>query len=179
MLLVYAMYCLNFSPVQRTKLLDKALAEYLNEENFTDGLILKEKFLQTLLGIFFWDAIYKTEVKGAFISEIQTVPLDLKYNFYENRKLEIDRRLNEIEQKWTDEDLGKYVKNIFDNHAHEASLIDCETFDETHVLNILELIGRKALSEILKRIVMNFRELRKGFPNLFVWNETNKEVNGF
>lgn len=152
------------------------MIQYVNEEGYTDGFALKDKFLQTLLGIFFWDAIYDTEVKGAFIGKIQTVPLDLNYDFYGNRKVEIDTRLNEIGKKWTENDLEKCVKNIFDNHAHEESLVDCETFDETHVLKILRLIGRKALVEILKRIAMNFRELRKGFPNLFVWNETNKEV---
>ncbi len=54
--------------------------------------------MTTLFGLLFWDILF-LDVPGVFESPFQSAPLDLGTEyFYETRREQIERRLQEIEQ---------------------------------------------------------------------------------
>lgn len=123
-----------------------------------------------------WDIMYNEYVNYAFISKIQFYPLDLMYNFYKLRKKSVDKQLEMIHSKWTNDEFTLYVKRIWKEHSSKRTLINSDCFkDVDHLLQMFSIIGRDTLSEILKRTLENIEQNRIGFPDIFFFN-ANKQV---
>lgn len=114
----------------------------------------------------------------AFINEIQYLPLDFfSADFYINRKLEIDERLQEIQSKWSLKQLEYIIHKTWKKHSYEHSLLNTSVINNAQQLcDIILCIGREKLALILKRLIQNFRLYRSGVPDLFVWNYSNHTV---
>lgn len=143
------------------------------ERDENTGDVIQETFT-----LFFFDIIYNTTkcIPGTFVSNLQNEPLDMDTQyFYRNRKREIDQRLEDIESKWSDEELLYFLKKNYDGHSHE--LLICKI---RHGIEILEdhvrQIGRKFLAKIYKRLAENFKEHREGLSDLLIWKAADTKV---
>lgn len=136
------------------------------------------KVLLTLFSLLFWDIIYHGDVDAAFISDIQYIPLDMYCNFYKNRKVHIEKRLEEINSLWVNEELNNFIRNLWRWHSHEKCLICPDIFrnDINNVILLIKIFGRKKISKVLRRYIMDCPETEVGFPNLFVYSEKGDKV---
>lgn len=166
---------LNYHLFFRVKdqLMKSALVHY-KHEGYGWKLRLTN-FLPTVLCIFLWNVMYRDYVQYAFVSKIQWFPLDLPFNFYERRREKIDVVLNNI-GKWSEKEFVSVVKKFWRNHSHKKALVNPNTFyDVEPLLQLLSCIDRKGLSNILRRLVINYNQNVKGFADVFVMN-ADKEV---
>ncbi|XP_017769224.1 PREDICTED: fanconi-associated nuclease 1-like [Nicrophorus vespilloides] len=126
----------------------------------------------TIYIILFWDIIYEINVPQTFVSEIQTLPLDFfTPDFYTNRKSAIDKRLQDIAENWTFNQLTEFMYEHLKLHSnHYTGLCSLEILSNTEIIfDAMVCLGRKALSMICGRLAISFKEHRSGMPDLFVW----------
>lgn len=139
-----------------------------------------EVILETFT-LFFFDIIYnaKNYIPGTFVSNLQNEPLDMntKY-FYLNRKEGITRRLNEIESEWSEDELLSFLKGNYEKHSHEFLICKIGHSMETQK-GLVQRVDRRVLAKIYKRLAENFREHRKGFPNLLISDSDKKKVSPY
>lgn len=133
--------------------------------------------MNNLFMYLFWDIIYQYKVPGAFLSELQYVPLDFySENFYKNRKCLIDFRFREISSFWTEEELRQFLTRMVDEHCSEQSLVQNLELTIDDYFDAILCIGRDVLSKILERLVKNYRLFHSGMPDLFMWNPETRTV---
>ncbi|XP_018576178.1 fanconi-associated nuclease 1 isoform X2 [Anoplophora glabripennis] len=162
------------------KVEDIALNDYLERLRYTGGVHCEGSIIKATFTLFFFDIIYsaKNSIPGTFVSKIQCEPLDMNTRyFYPNRKVEIDKRLREIESEWSDAKIIKFLKDNYEKHSHEFAVCEIGVIisDVKFLQDLVDCIGRKVLAKIYERLVKNFREYRSGLPDLLVWNVDRKE----
>lgn len=161
-----------------------ALEHYISKSHYTDGRHCKGALIHALFILFFWDIIYDPDrpVPGTFLSTIQQVPLDMKsVYFYPNRKNLIDKRLDDIATDWSRTKVLTFLKQNYENHAHEAGIfkvdsVICDTEADTLMETLVDCVGRVVLSRIFQRLVKNVGVYRSGMPDLLIWNVNTKLV---
>lgn len=162
------------------KVEDIALEHYF-DHGYTGGEHCEGAFVLATFTLFFFDIIYKPRdvIPGTFVSKVQSEPLDMNSRyFYSNRREQIDRRLREIENEWSDSQVLKFLRDNYERHSHEFALCEVGTIikDEGLLKVLVECVGRKIWAKIYERLVKNFREYRSGLPDLLVWNKHKKYV---
>lgn len=154
-------------------MVNTAIANY-KREGFDYNLCLTN-FLPTTLCIFLWDVLYNHYVHYAFVSDIQFFPLDLPFNFYETRADKIDDVLSNIGM-WPEEEFVSVVKEFWRNHSYKKTLVDTNAFSDVQdLLKVFLNIDRTTLTNIIRRLVINYQQNVAGFSDLFIMN-ANKEV---
>ncbi|KAE9421645.1 hypothetical protein Angca_006360, partial [Angiostrongylus cantonensis] len=132
----------------------------------------------TVLGMLFYDIIFDNSVKNVWFSELQTNPIDLNSkSLYDNRRERFDERFKWIESA-TEEELAEIIRTTW--HAQrnvETSEINWELFQDVEdFLEFFFCCPRLGLLSVLKRIVMDYRNCRSGFPDLTMWNTPTKTI---
>ncbi|CAG9767170.1 unnamed protein product [Ceutorhynchus assimilis] len=142
--------------------------------------------ISTLFVAYFWDILYSPSKNptGVFISELQSAPLDLHDQyFYGNRKLEIDKRLKDIQEKWSSKEFIEFGVANFENNCLYKSCFqlllpyaglavdipDVDVFRE-----LAEIIGGRVLGQIFQRLVQDLSDSITNMPSLLVWNPMDK-----
>ncbi|XP_066151797.1 fanconi-associated nuclease 1-like [Euwallacea fornicatus] len=162
------------------KSVETVALDHYAENGYPQGEHCEGSLVRSLLILYFWDIIYNPtkHIPGTFISKLQSAPLDMFSSyFYQNRKDCIDERLKEIESTWSDENLVHFAADNWQKHSHELSALGMvmNTLKEIDIIQILvNVIERKVLAKIFKKLIGNLRENSSGMPDLLVWNVDNK-----
>lgn len=157
---------------------ETAISFYLEENVYTQGIHCEGSLLTVRFYLLFWDIIYNVHVPNTFISNIQRYPLDMySGEFYKHRKSQIDDRLLEIEDIWTEEDITEFIESTLTEHAAEFDvLIPYDVKDVNFLSLVVQCVGRRVLGAVCRRFASNFGLFRAGLPDLFLWNPTEKKV---
>ncbi|KAG5310603.1 FAN1 nuclease, partial [Acromyrmex insinuator] len=152
-----------------------ALYHYKNE-GYIKGVHCEGAFPITLFATLFWNEIYNISVPGAWVSSYQDAPLDLYTSeFYENRKKEINEKLQDI-RGYDSEKLSKHLQNEFESYSKYKSISQGNIFDDSNSLKeIAFCLGVKGVVGICERLIHNFPLWKAGFPDIIVWNINTKQ----
>ncbi|XP_008196328.2 fanconi-associated nuclease 1 isoform X2 [Tribolium castaneum] len=165
----YVHRCAN-GDVEYLSVEQKALKHY-ETMGFPSGLHCEGSVIIAAFYLLFWDIIYEEYVRGTFISSVQSAPLDMHTPyFYKNRERSIQKRLDEIRDKWKNIELRTKLSRAWDLHSHENSVIEAAVPKSDHIFDVIMCIGRPVLAKIFERLVQNFKVYQSGFPDLIVWN---------
>ncbi|XP_046912432.2 fanconi-associated nuclease 1 [Dermatophagoides farinae] len=141
---------------------------YLNE-GYTNGIHCESKVYHSLLELLLCDIIFSTDIPDTFHYHGQRVPLDLCYDsFYQQRKSLIDDRINEI-SRWSSEALSIYISLAASNNTKYP--IDIEYILMNNLNEIAYCMTAPKLAQLLLLLAKNYHHLRKGFPDLIMWNK--------
>ncbi|VDM60871.1 unnamed protein product [Angiostrongylus costaricensis] len=146
---------------------------YIEFEEFNSGVHAEGSIWHTVLGMLFYDIIFDNSVENVWFSELQTNPIDLNSkSLYDNRQERFDERF-----KWvgsaTEEELTETILTTWNARRNvETSEINWELFQDEFFF----CCPRLGLLSILKRIVMDYRNCRSGFPDLTMWNTPTKTI---
>lgn len=152
-----------------------AIRHYIDKKGFTEGLHCEGALIKTLFHVLFWDIIYSSGIDFTFVCKMQILPLDFYCeDFYKNRKEQIDRRLSDIKNRWTQEYFRSFImKTWFTICKHKSHFVLDYIKDGEKLCQIVNCIGRTIVSDICQRLVVNIRNYRAGMPDLFVYNENS------
>ncbi|XP_018350909.1 PREDICTED: fanconi-associated nuclease 1-like isoform X2 [Trachymyrmex septentrionalis] len=152
-----------------------AIYHYKNE-GYIKGVHCEGAFPITLFATLFWNEIYNINVPGAWVSSYQDAPLDLYTSeFYENRKKEIDEKLQDI-RSYDSEKLSKHLQNEFESYSKYKSISQGNIFDDSNIFKeIAFCLGVKGVVGICERLIHNFSLWKAGFPDIIVWNINTKQ----
>ncbi len=131
-----------------------------------------ENFLwRSLFGLLFWEELFSEEF-GTFHHPLQRQPSDLNGDsFFTARKEMLEQRVNAIKSK---KGLIQYLEKIYhenygiSNHFvfwHEELMSTIET--------MIHYLPLKGLKKVLVKIAQQTKENSTGFPDLFLWNESD------
>lgn len=150
-----------------------ALRHY-KELGYFEGLHREGTTVNTLFALYFWDALY-APVSDVFRSPHQATPLDLDdANFYMARKEQIDNRLSEL-QNWSEAAAEAELERVWNDHSGELSLVSWDLFRSLdHAKGLVISMGLPVLAAICERLAKDHRFTRSGFPDLIVWDPSNK-----
>lgn len=112
-----------------TSIEDFVMKHYLSK-GYTDGISNGSSIGNLFFGFLLWDIIYSTEYTDAFRYWEQSLPLDIGYSsFYERRKEKIQSRINEI-QTFTKDQLIRCLTDSWKlNEDKKSPLINTEAID--------------------------------------------------
>ena len=98
-------------------------------------------------------------------------------HFYDKRKEEIEQRLADI-QRWSHEEVIEFVTPIWEScHEITSSPVNWELFSSlNHFLSLLKCFNGEQLSGLCRRLMMNHRHTRSGFPDLTLWDVRGKRL---
>lgn len=115
-------------------------------------------------------------VPNTFITEIQSFPLDLfSTDFYTNRQEQIDKRLNDIRNKWNLKELWEFFLSKFSAKQAEISAVVSFTCDDEKIFEaIIRSIGKTILAAVFERLAKDYKQFHSGLPDLFLWNKEFK-----
>lgn len=159
-----------------------ALLHFIQKQGYTEGTHAEGQIWHTIFRLFFHDIIYCTNITASnvWISSLQSDPLDLNYpDFYANRQQMIDHRLNQI-LNFTADALEVFVYEHFDcvkTNLAPNSIVGWHHFkDSVEILRFLHCCSTKLLYALFKRLCMDFRFTRSGFPDLTLWNAQKRTL---
>lgn len=158
---------------------ETAISLYIEENLYTHGIHCEGRVFCTIFYLLFWDVIYSLHVPNTFISDIQTYPLDMfSGEFYKNRKKYIDRRIDDVSDVWTIDDLCEYVSDVWSKREQELTSLNMfNNFeDEDQLESIVRCIGKKIIAAVCKRFSKDFASYKAGMPDLFLWNSQENRV---
>lgn len=116
-------------------------------------------------------------VPNTFISNIQCYPLDMySGEFYKNRKIHVDDRINSIENVWSVDHLSEFITNVWCEYSKQMnSSISYEFEDVEQLGSIVHCIGNKVMAAVCRRFAEDFRLHRAGLPDLFLWDPSTSK----
>ena len=150
---------------------------FKSKKGFTNGLHAEGSVTNTIAAILFWDIIY-ADIEDVFRSPQQAAPLD--YNsphFYSSRKELIEKRLSEIAD-WSKDQLCEFATERWESCCQvTACPANWELFTSLpHFLGLLRCFSGAQLNGLCRRLMMNHRHTRSGFPDLTMWDKINEKV---
>lgn len=129
-------WCINNDVDQQVYGSVESLAlHYYKCKGYVKGIHCEGAFPITLFATLFWDEIYNTNIPGIWVSLYQDSPLDLCSKFYENRKEQIDMKL-QIIRKFDSETLSKHLKREFEIHCEYKSISQGNIFNDSNCLQV-------------------------------------------
>lgn len=159
---------------------EEVAIKYYQNQNYTNGIHCEHGLISATFTTLFWDIIYNTYVPGVFLSNIQSVPLDMySKHFYLNRKDLCDQRLDDIDGNWSEAQLNQFIIDIYKNHSNKMSLFQIDRLlrNSGDLIDAIACLGRGVLCKVFRRILKGYGPYSSGFPDLFVWNVQTKKVN--
>lgn len=155
------------TPIMRV---EDAVLEYFENEGW-QGVHAENYIWRGLFGLVFWHIIFDTS-HGSFHHPLQRQPSDLNDTvFFETRQALLEEQLKKFK---TRKQLAKHV-----NSLHEQKLGIANRFVTWHeqLLPSLEVMIQKlplaGLKKVLLEMSKNMKENSAGFPDLFIWNESD------
>lgn len=148
---------------------------YKAHEDFSHGLHGEGAVVNTICSLLFWDVLYDCRVPDAFRGPNQHAPLDFDSDdFYSSRRVEIEALLTEI-LAWDDTRLTEVVRERWARYFGVMSLVNWELFRSAdHMLGLMLCLERAQLAGICRRLMLDHRCTRSGFPDLTLWNPAKK-----
>ncbi|KAH7722406.1 coiled-coil domain-containing protein MTMR15 [Aphelenchoides avenae] len=150
-----------------------ALKHFTEHRNFKEGVHAEGSAWHALFGLLCYDIVFDHSVPGVWLSELQTHPSDLNSRgLYENRRDRFEERFNDLATS-SQEELFTRVRVNYDLHFGQAnSEISWECFDSINqIQRFLSCCPPALLTAVFRRLVMDYRHARSGFPDLTVWND--------
>jgi tetratricopeptide (TPR) repeat protein len=162
--------------------------EQLALEHYTlsgcNGIWSENGYWWAIMTLLFWDVIFAklpnvyTPQLGAFPGPHQDIPLDLfTPEFYIRRKYLIEKRIHELTQPrlfgLSKLNIAEEIRTSHKHHFGEpCRLLDWEKYQNVESLLLaITSLSSEQIFRIMTRMIENFNENRKGFPDLFlVWN---------
>ncbi len=122
-------------------------------------------FIQAIFGLAFWHVIF-APVPGVFVNRYQSGPLDLYWpDFFEQRKNLVKTRLAEL----SGTGFRAELLSIYDEKWGVANtFVGWRLFERSVLEDWLETIPQTYLLKLLKVMVSNIQQYRRGFPDLLV-----------
>ncbi|VDK68327.1 unnamed protein product [Litomosoides sigmodontis] len=153
-----------------------ALDYYLRKNGFKEGLHAEGTLWHTIFGLLFYDIIFDPAIENVWFSETQMNPADLNSRaFYINRQDLFELRFNEIEEADFDDLLLQMEKTYNDYYGVTNSEIVWNCFiDFEQVKRFMVCCPITALCAGIRRLIIDYRNCRSGFPDLTVWNDEKK-----
>ncbi len=146
-----------------------------------NGLWSENGYWWAIMTLLFWDVIFAklpgvyTPQLGVFPGPHQDIPLDFfKPEFYVRRKFLVEKRIHELTQTRL---FGLSKPNIADevrvshkqHYGERCRLMDWENYKNVELLLLaIDLISSEQLFCIMTRMIDDFNQNRKGFPDLFL-----------
>ncbi|XP_068216662.1 fanconi-associated nuclease 1-like [Palaemon carinicauda] len=142
---------------------------------YSEGLHHEGSTVRSLFGFFFWDILYSS-VPDVFRSPHQAAPVDLNDpHFYVARKNLIEEKLSLLE-RYTEEQVGAELERIWNEHTGTVAMVDWNLFRSLEYVKGLVLsLKLPVVASICRRLALDHRFTRSGFPDLIVWNPDKKE----
>ncbi|KAJ1373470.1 hypothetical protein KIN20_035873 [Parelaphostrongylus tenuis] len=151
---------------------------YIENEGFSSGVHAEGSIWHTVLGLLFYDILFDHNVENVWFSELQTNPVDLNSkSLYYNRRERFDERFKWVELA-AEEELAETIRATWNaQKSLETSEINWELFEDVeHFLEFFFCCPRLGLLSVLKRIIMDYRNCRSGFPDLTTWNTLTRTI---
>lgn len=142
-----------------------------------------------IMALLFWDVIFAklpgvyTPQFGEFPSKMQDMPLDFFYpQFYQRRKKMIENRIKEIYSpklfgllKTTPE---TELRSTFQrNYGKPCRPIEnWQRFSIESLVMATQVLNENQLMSIMKRLLVNFTENRRGLPDLFLISQSREPL---
>ena len=147
------------------------------EGGYLHGIHGEGSTLWTIIALIFWDVIYDSNIPDVFLSPFQAIPLDLDSpDFYNSREKSILNRLENL-NNWSYQELSDWMKINWEGNHGKSSLVAWERFrDLDHLSGLVECIPMQVLAAVSERLLKNYRHYRSGFPDLIVWNLSEKVI---
>ena len=147
-----------------------AVIEYYQTQNW-QGIHCENWLWNNLFGLFFWDIIYDVSY-GSFNQPLQLAPADLyKMEFYQKREAAFDERLDLINN--VDESLAFMQQVYAANNGTTNPFVNWHESILSLIEILLKRVSANSLKSILKHMAMDVKLRRRGFPDLFIWNDDN------
>ncbi|CAI5449171.1 unnamed protein product [Caenorhabditis angaria] len=151
---------------------------YLENEGFTNGVHDEGAIWHTIFGILFYDIIFDVEeFSDTWISECQDSPIDLPNTLYSRRKTQFDSRFEWLNQA-EDQEIENLIRNVWKNNCQITNR-ECNwsLFESPDIIiDFWSCLPRDGIYQIFKRLAENYRNCRSGFPDLTMWNISEKRV---
>lgn len=136
----------------------------------------ENNFWWTLMTILFWDVVfarlegvYHPEL-GEFPSQHQDMPNDLFYrNFYSRRKTLIKDRFEELSKTNLKTEFTEEFKKHYGKPCRPIE--NWDSYKLKDFVNVLESVPKTVIFFILKKLLKNFNENRRGLPDLLLWRD--------
>lgn len=154
---------------------EELVLKHYKDQGYMEGLHREGTTINSLFGLYFWDILYST-VPDVFRSPHQAAPLDFNDpHFYTARKDLIEKRLSQLEN-YTEEEAGKELERVWNEHIGKTSLVAWDIFRNLdYVKGLVSSLKLPVLSSICRRLAVDHRFTRSGFPDLIVWNPVIKK----
>ncbi|RQM17090.1 hypothetical protein DD237_001137 [Peronospora effusa] len=139
------------------------------------GVHSEGSIFRNLFGILMWDVLYAC-IPDVFQTPFQSAPLDFGYAhvFYENRRDLIEKRLAQVKDEWTMEELLAAFVTRWDSEFGKVSRFVHWPSDDVaslkfHLLT-LAVIGRSELASLLRYMATSkeFHQAQNGLPDLLL-----------
>ncbi|KAI9556447.1 hypothetical protein GHT06_016235 [Daphnia sinensis] len=155
---------------------EELVLQHYMENGYTHGVHGEGSTIWTVIGLLFWDVIYRSEIADVFLSQFQAIPLDFDtLDFYQSRQSVIEHRLECI-RNWSSSEIMEEIAKIWNENHGQTSLVFWDRFcDLDHVSGLVQCISPHSLAAISQRLLQNYRHYRSGFPDLTVWNPKEKK----
>uniref|UniRef100_A0A914DF53 Fanconi-associated nuclease n=1 Tax=Acrobeloides nanus TaxID=290746 RepID=A0A914DF53_9BILA len=164
--------------IQNCRVEDVALHYFLNQREFDEGVHGEGQPWHSLFGLLCYDIIFDHSVPGVWFSELQIHPVDLTTPYlYSNRKEKFDARFDFLlnaDKKTLEELVSKHYEEHFNEQNTEVSWELFTNLEQIH--RFLSCCEPNMLVALFKRMVMDYRSVRSGFPDLVVWNASKKKL---
>ncbi|CAG9534456.1 unnamed protein product [Cercopithifilaria johnstoni] len=153
-----------------------ALDYYLRKNGFKEGVHAEGTLWHTIFGLLFYDIIFDPAVENVWFSETQTNPVDLNSKtFYTNRQDLFELRFKEIEEADFDELLLQMEKTYNDYYGVTNSEIAWNCFiNFEQIKRFMICCPITVLCASIRRLIVDYRNCRSGFPDLTIWNDEKK-----
>ena len=125
---------------------------------------------RTLFGLLFWDIIYDTNVQ-AIHNPLQRVPSDFFLpDFYYKRSAQLADRIKDCGSRKNIEEI--VIKTFTEKYGITNVLVSWYEGSLEKVLALIAALSPEQIHAVMKEIAMNLRENTRGFPDLFVWTDS-------
>ncbi|KAK2577223.1 hypothetical protein KPH14_003369 [Odynerus spinipes] len=168
-------WCINNSTNYKSySSVENVALDFYYHQGFNGGVHCEGSLPVTLFFVLFWEELYNIDVPGSFVTLYQKVPLDLfTQDFYKNRKETIDMKL-QIVRNIDPESLSNLMQNKFKSCNHIESMMHTTLFTSNDIKDIVHCLGTDGVVGICERLIHNYTLWKSGFPDLIVWNSSNK-----
>lgn len=146
---------------------------YFIEEKGYEATFAENHLWRGMFGLIFWDIVFDPSLV-AFHHPFQRRPSDLHLPaFYEKRKTQI---IDHLESFDSVEKLLTEMGNCYEQHQGIANPFVI-WLDEiwTMIRKAIECIGLENCKKVVHEMAKNIIENSRGFPDIFVWNPSNKD----
>ncbi|MEM6643784.1 MAG: VRR-NUC domain-containing protein [Bacteroidota bacterium] len=136
-----------------------------------EGIHAENFIWKNLFGLVFWEELFREDY-GDFHHPLQRQPSDLNHPaFYLKRKMDLETRLKALRSKKA---LFKHVMEVFEENKGLANRFVYWTDQYLPIAEMMiNKLPLKGLKKVLLEIARQTKDNSTGFPDLFIWNETD------